>query len=124
MTKFQEVEVKQFHVFENALGQFLTEIRKKGKRQIIDAGGHWIQPPSATTLLKLRKGLVARIKQGMLKRQNVEIEIGLQAFLVWYHRQELEKAQRTKLEDIAIQDENEDTGEKEAWDAVRKLGHD
>lgn len=124
MPKFKEVDRKELSIFENTVGRFAEEIRKKGRRQILGADGYWIRPLNAASLLELRKDLRDGIRQGMLQRKDMEVEIALYAMLVWYHRQEMEKATRMRLEDIAIQEENEDPGEREAWDAVRQLGQD
>lgn len=123
MAKFVEVDKREIHILENALGQFFEDVLMKGRRQAIDAGGYWINQVDGENLLKLRKDLVNSIKRGMLNRKDIEIDIALKAFMVWYHRTELDRARRMKLEDIAIQEENEgDRAEQEAWDAVRKAG--
>lgn len=54
--------------------------------------------PNEATLLDYRKRLVAQVKEGMLERKDMEIEIATIAALVWFMR--LTKDERDRVTDL------------------------
>jgi hypothetical protein len=86
-------------LFRSGLKQFATKIEQEAIRRF--KRGHWNEhwkEISNENMLLQRTELVARVKTGMLERKDMEVEIGLQAFIVWYLR--LDKADRERLQEL------------------------
>jgi hypothetical protein len=87
---------RDMRVFRSLLKVFADEVEKEAMKRF--KKGHWTESWKSITpenLLVQRREMVARVKQGMLERRDLEIEIALQAAIVWYLR--LEDNKRARL---------------------------
>lgn len=73
---------------------FLKEVDKEFERQI-DGVGKYLKAPTDESMLAGRKCLVQKVKVGMLDRKDQEIQIAVQAMIVWWMR--LEKERRDEM---------------------------
>lgn len=121
MPKFLEVSRHEIDEFTNALGDLAALIRKKGVRDLRDSGGKFkVQSPRE--MVDLRKKLLETVRQGVLGRKNLEVEIGILLVKVWRNRQDMEKLAKQRAEDRAERDGIEE--EQKAWEGVRATGDD
>jgi hypothetical protein len=74
--------------------KFMKEVDPVAKKMLLPGGVlakiNWEDPDDKTIVL-LRQMLSWEIKEGMLKRQDQEIEIAIMAILVWFTRMEKER---------------------------------
>lgn len=115
-TKFQHVDRKDVDDLERVIGSFHAELKKMAQSWVTRKGYSW-QRKTLADLLAQRKELNQVVKTGMTKRQDLEVEIGLLACMVWWNRKEIETALVKEFADL---DEAEGRAkEREAWDKVR-----
>lgn len=69
---------------------FLDLMKTRCEKAAFSEGLEW-DNPKGKNLLRLRKQLVATTKQGMLEREDMEIEIAMLAMFVWFNRMNFEQ---------------------------------
>lgn len=79
------------------LSYFLKNIEEKEFKKIFN-GGAPIFCETEDDLLSLRRKLWNTAKSGMIGRNDLELEIGLYAALVWYNRLEISRRQAIEEE--------------------------
>ena len=120
MPKFLEVDKKEIDEFVNALGEFSAIIKKKAVRQLKDQGGLWrVKTPEG--MVNLRRQLLETVKQGVLERKDLEVEIAILLISIFWNRKEMEKLARQRAEDRHAEAEATDE-EAKAWEGVRSTG--
>ena len=125
MPKVTHTDTRQIDEADKVLDAFLVEVKQMLKGKIVNSRFEW-KRNTLPGLLDLRKQLNRTIRTGMTKRQDLEIEIGLFAALVWKNRMVIEKALADSL-DAEPYAEGDDArvvsrAEKEAWGGVGKTG--
>lgn len=76
---------------------FLRLVKRRAEKAALSEGVDW-DNPKGKNLLKLRKELVAMTKQGMLEREDMEVEIAMLAMFVWFNRMTFERQLALMLE--------------------------
>jgi len=77
---------KDVQKLERVLRMFMKEMSGKSKKFSSDLLKDWDKGVDGENLLKYRKLLVESVKEGMLKRKDMEIEIAATAAIVWFNR--------------------------------------
>jgi hypothetical protein len=93
--KIKHVDGRATRILSRAVVRsFLKEVEKDFDRRMA-ALGPFMQAPTDASILKERKELVQKVKIGMLDRKDQEIQIAVQAMIVWWMR--LEKERRDQM---------------------------
>ncbi len=72
-------------------------IKKMSEDKTVIGGANW-QIAEGKDLLELRRRLVAKVKEGMLERKDMELEIAFLSMMIWFAR--LEKERRDRITDL------------------------
>uniref|UniRef100_A0A6M3M622 Uncharacterized protein n=1 Tax=viral metagenome TaxID=1070528 RepID=A0A6M3M622_9ZZZZ len=125
MPKAIHRDTRQADEADRMLDVFLAEVKRMLRDKILNHRFEW-KRNTLPGLLDLRKQLNRTIRTGMTKREDLEIEIGMFAALVWKNRMVIEHALMESFEAEPYAEGDLDRvaerAEKEAWTDVGKTG--
>ena len=117
--KVTHVPKNEVSQLDQILREFTEEVKAAGSN-FIRKGGRLDYSDKFDSLLIARKKLWEVTRDGMTKRQDNEIDIGLWAALVWFSRKRLQE--KYLAEEVALDDLDCDLiSEREAWDKLKTV---